>query len=192
MLLLLLDCTVHLSCKTQCPADSFGCLQYLHSQEEFTVWTLGVCQPMWNILCICTFAVQACQVACHTQCSQISFLLDDGNGRSCYGRSCYGRSCYGRSCCGVRASSESVQLATQQISSSCFDPTPLLRLQQCVILIAIPAGTTIILSQHCTAFSISFDPVSLFLFRNVHFTLDPNYSETHGDCERHFYIVEMS
>ena len=39
----------------------------------------------------------------------------------------------GTKCYSVRASSKSVQLAMQQINSSCSDFIPVLRLQQCVI-----------------------------------------------------------
>jgi hypothetical protein len=80
ILLLRLDCMVGHLRETQCPADSMLCLQYLHCQKESTVWTQGACQPMCNILCNCTFALQACWVACHTQrYGQTALLLDEFN-----------------------------------------------------------------------------------------------------------------
>ena len=45
VMLCLLDCMVRHLCKSQCPADSMIRLQYLHCQQQSTVWTKEYASP---------------------------------------------------------------------------------------------------------------------------------------------------
>jgi len=121
VMLSLLDCMVCRLCKTQCPADPIMWLKYLHCHKEFHCVDghQEYVNPGTHFATVPLDYNPAKLHAMHSATFRRQFcLMMEQKGTKCYS---------------VRASSKSVQLAMQQINSSCSDFIPVLRLQQCVI-----------------------------------------------------------